>query len=465
MSPSRARPSAQTVATFGFNVPCRRFMITSNIARDRRFPVVDEFVLRLLHLAERLPTARLATFFGFSKDETATVLSDLQTRGLVAFVGDDIELSPKAQKLFKGGRDGFPEIVQVETWVDRLWFDLISRNMLAPERTRSLGHLIDLKPPNAAAALPVAFAREAFQDNFPDFLRTIRRINNPEQFSLYSVSDVMPDRFGYVVVSGAMELELEPKPRLTPRLFTVDVQDFAKYRPLMEAMHAALGRLTEPETSVASLAEFRRLTGEPSFAPHQTPDGLLDLNSWLAARSKTRPPVVGASYLERNVATLARALDRHCRRRLGGRRPEVVPLTWFRPTGSSWGVSQDLGRVGPQLAGVLKRHLGGGWTPRSTLVGPASSRRETMAFGRLFDRGRLAPAGHLSAGTEVLYLHGLAAMVLTRAPLTSAISIPIGVVLSEEEDLQRLEGALRPSNQKGFENLWSKSEAADAVGV
>jgi hypothetical protein len=42
-----------TVCTYGFNVPCRRFLIRANVTRDRRLPVVDEFVLRTLKLCER----------------------------------------------------------------------------------------------------------------------------------------------------------------------------------------------------------------------------------------------------------------------------------------------------------------------------------------------------------------------------------------------------------------------------
>jgi hypothetical protein len=59
-----------TVSTYGFNVPCRRFLITANITRDKRFPVVDEFVLRVLKLCERVPVKRLGAYFGFSKAET-----------------------------------------------------------------------------------------------------------------------------------------------------------------------------------------------------------------------------------------------------------------------------------------------------------------------------------------------------------------------------------------------------------
>ena len=181
---------SQEIATYGFNVPCRRFLVTSNITRDRRLPIADEFVLRVLRVGGRLSAARLGAYFGYSPNETATLLLDLANRGLVILIGDDVELAPSSFEMFRASGDNFPRIVDLETWVDRLWFDLVSRNMLAPERTRPLDHLIDLKPTAHANSMPADFARAAFEDNFREFLRRVRKINNPDEFALYSVSEL-----------------------------------------------------------------------------------------------------------------------------------------------------------------------------------------------------------------------------------------------------------------------------------
>ena len=77
-----------TIRSFGFNIPCRRFLIRANVARDRRLSVVDEFVLRALKLCEDVPVRRLATYFGFTAAETETVMADLASSGLVTVVGD-----------------------------------------------------------------------------------------------------------------------------------------------------------------------------------------------------------------------------------------------------------------------------------------------------------------------------------------------------------------------------------------
>jgi hypothetical protein len=66
------------IRPLGFNVPCRQFLIEAQVTRDKRMPVVDEFVLRVLRLCESLSIKRLGAFFGFSQMETQVVLADLQ---------------------------------------------------------------------------------------------------------------------------------------------------------------------------------------------------------------------------------------------------------------------------------------------------------------------------------------------------------------------------------------------------
>lgn len=83
-----ARMETMTVNTFGFNVPCRRFLITVNVTRDRRMPLVDEFYLRVLKLCERAPVRRLGAYFGFSQSEMDVVTNDLAARSLIELDGD-----------------------------------------------------------------------------------------------------------------------------------------------------------------------------------------------------------------------------------------------------------------------------------------------------------------------------------------------------------------------------------------
>ncbi len=214
MTSGAAEPT--TVSTFGFNIPCRRFLLRANVTRDRRLPVVDEFVLRALKVCEFVPVRRLATYFGFTAAEIEMVLADLTSVGLVTVEGDTAQLHPSAQEHFRGSEDGTPHVIEVESWVVRLWFDLVSKNMASPDRARSAKNLIDIRPSNMARDLPASFAKKAFEENFAEYLRKVRRVPNPDRFALYSVSKSIPERFGSLVFRLDENLVFDPEPRLLP---------------------------------------------------------------------------------------------------------------------------------------------------------------------------------------------------------------------------------------------------------
>ena len=436
------------VVTYGFNVPCRRFLLTAHVTRDRRMPIADEFILRLLKLTDKLEASRLGAFFGFTPIETATVLQDLQRKKHVVLAGDKVQLTAAAHEKFRTGQDGMPHILELETWVDRVWFDLISRNITPNDRTRQVEHLINLMPSPDAKVLPTTFARAAFEQNFVEYLRRVRGYNNPDAVSLYAVSDVTADRYGTVVAYGAMDLQLAPEPRLNSRLLKVEVEDRARYRALSDAMHDAVRRLTHPEPSQAGYADFRRLTADTTVSEHVQSAPHFSLAGWLSdprtSATPHRTAIFGASYIERNLEAMQRAIKRNVVSRLQTAKPARLELYWMRPVGTAWGASPDLPDFLKNLSGFVRHKLGTQLDVYSSLVAPPSARDETRKrFRRLFDRGLVAPAGYLTTGTEVVYLIGVAALVLTQVRVEKAIEVPVGFVLTGEADLRRLEQALK----------------------
>lgn len=89
------------VRSFGFNIRCRRFLLRAIVRRDRRLPVVDEFVLRALKICEDVPARRLATYFGFTPTETGTVMADLKGAGLITLEGDTARLHLSARRAWR----------------------------------------------------------------------------------------------------------------------------------------------------------------------------------------------------------------------------------------------------------------------------------------------------------------------------------------------------------------------------
>lgn len=248
------------VSSFGFNVPCREFIIAAQVTRDKRMPMVDEFVLKALDLCESISVPRLTRFFGFSQTEMEIVLADLQTRTLITLEGNEVTLHATGKELFRTAGDGPPVITDVQSFPARIWFDLISKNMIRSRGLHNVKNLIGLAPSLGRSDIPESFAREAFHDNFRDYLRLIRRIKNPEAWGLYAISDVAPGRFSYAQISGKQSLVPGGLPKLETTLIETDNDRPQKLRLLTDAMSHALQRLSDPEPTAAARSEYVRLT-------------------------------------------------------------------------------------------------------------------------------------------------------------------------------------------------------------
>jgi hypothetical protein len=184
MTDSSDKSDRILVDAVGFRIPCRRFSFVLNVSRDRRLPVVDEFVLRLLRMFERIPVQRLRTFFGFSVREMEIVLSDLVARGHVLLEGEFASLQPAADELFSSSADGMPRMVSVETWNETVSFDMVASTILPSERSYGSRHLIEVTPSALSKEVPRRFAEEAFTSNFRDFVRNNKGTGDADSIHL-----------------------------------------------------------------------------------------------------------------------------------------------------------------------------------------------------------------------------------------------------------------------------------------
>ncbi|MGU3404926.1 hypothetical protein [Methylobacterium brachiatum] len=442
----RSRPQPIPICTFGFNIPCRRFLVTANVTRDRRVPVVDEFALRILKLSERIQIRRLGSYLGLSQMETNVVVDDLVRRGLIVTYGDSLELHPSSHEHFRAGDEDGIKIMETDAWTDRLWFDLVSRNMMRPDRSRPLSNGIQIAVDGMALGLPTEFAREAFQANFSEYIRDVRRVENPDRFSLYSISDVLPERFGSIMLLGSEGLLFEPQPRLVPQLLDVEIHQSARYRPLSVALLDAYRSLKGAEPTGAGFAEFRRLTGATPLGRELGSENDFDLNTWFgsdaANRASGRQTVFGSPYVERNRGLFIKMLEEHALPLLKERSESRFELVWFRPGGTKWGVSPDLQEMIIGIRNCVRHALPRRVRFTSTLVTPKSHTYAFARFERIFDGGVISPRGFLSPSVEVILLRGVAAMVLVAVRISRTISTSVGYVITDRPGVALLEEAI-----------------------
>jgi hypothetical protein len=451
-----------TIATFGFNVPCRRFIITANVTRERRLPVVDEFYLRTLKLCDRVPVRRLGAFLGLSEAETEIVTNDLVARNLVQVSGDNVELHPATHEMFQRmTEDGVPRITQIDTWVDHVWFDLVSRNIMRAERTRAGRNLADIPVDSLARTMPSAYARETFERNFGAYLKEIRRIQDADGLGLYSISGVEPGRFGYVVARGREDLVFDGKFKIVPHMLEADAVQTEAFRPLSDAIWDAYRRLTSPSASRAALAEFSHIASDTSISEAHRDGDYFDVLDWYATQQegKQRQPVMGAAYLERNVDFLLKTLED---KSASGLTPKTskLELIWYRPTGTAWGSSPDLDAALSALRSAVRTKLSKEIALRSLLFVPQISRNEQNSrFERHFDEAYIVPAGYLSPSIEVLLIEGVAALITVLVRVNSEVNVPAGFVVSDSKSLEDLAGALTPAKVRSQSPLWRKAQS------
>jgi hypothetical protein len=440
-----------------FQIACRRFTIRATVTRDRQLGVVDEYVLRLLAVLERISVTRLRAWFGFSESEMETVLLDLgERRSWIEFDGDEVMLAPAGRELFRSvGADGVPHIVEVAPLVGDVWFDLVSRGMVPRSRSRNVDYLVRLREQSSARELPEAFAREAFEANFRDYARRIRRFPDADAVNLYSISDVYGGSYGYQVLPAVLALDVE---KLVVRPTFPDLEDGAGgFQKLTVAANDAWVGLSVPDVAPTTAAEFERMTGETKLADvirsPSSPD------AWRLALSPA--PVagfkatIGASYLPENASPFIDLVGE------SGLPAQTVEIHWLRPSGSAWGRTLKVAETLHGLREALRNAGVGGVVTR--LAMPRSTHRSIRAnHRRLFDRGTLLPQGRLPANLEILLVPGVAAMVNVHVPL-SGHGVPIGGIVTDPKRLARIADRINASAEEGAESLWAEAPPT-AVG-
>lgn len=429
------------VNTFGFNIPVREFVISAQVTRDKRMPLVDEFILRALNIVEKVSISKLARYFNFEGADIGVVLADLQGRSLVSVSGDNVSLHPSAQELFRtAANKEAPTIATVEEFHASVWFELIGQSLISRKGPHNVRNLLYLKPSGLDKDFGPDFAREAFDANFQHFLRRIQGVHNADQWSLYSILDVQPGRLSYAQLAGREQLILGAHPKVEPVLLPEDDDRAPSMRRLVAAMADELRHVGGASASASARDEYSRLVGSDAVKRAMRSDGFLDIVEWLGfeayAESGPTQAIIGYPYIERNLRSLATVLPDTKRAASSQERGDIV---WLRPGGTNWGVSEDLGKFLAELRALLRQHLGPGSVASTLLIPSSVPSRAGKTFERLFDRGVQLPPSSLPAGLELLLVPGIAAVVCTMVPLSAETSVPVGLVTADPERVRKIE--------------------------
>jgi hypothetical protein len=422
--------------TFGFNLPCRQFVIAAERTKERRLPMVDEFILRTLLVVQSISADRLARFFGFEGRDLGISISDLQSRGLIAVDGDQLSLHPSAQEMFRTSSETEPTITVAEPLHADVWFDLVTKHMVSGRGLRHVPHLISIP---TKQTLDEKEARTAFHDNFRDYLRIAKNDKNASQWSLYSILDVHAGRYSSVQIAGSETLSLQGAPKVECRLQLENDDRKGRVRQLTEAMAGQLSSRDHAAPSQAAFTDFARMFGQIDWARWFRPDGSFDLMGWFDQETRSSPehtvPLLGYPYVERNRKEIASLLEAA---RLDAAGDSRWQLCWLRPGGSRWGATEDVPLTLEALRGVIRARVKGGMLS-STLVSPPSVLdKDATTFSRIFDRGCRAPAKGAPLALEVIVVANTVAVASVMVALSPTIHVPLGYATMDETLVQRI---------------------------
>src|SRR3546814_9566132 len=136
-----------------------------------------------------------------------------------------------------------------------------SSDVCSSDLFRQLPNLLAIRDQPSARQIPESFAREAFEQNFHDYARRVRRHPDADRLAIYSVSEVEAGIYGYQPMPAECVLDVGVKLESSMRMPFAEA-DPARFAVLSLAATDAWAMLAGPEQSASGLDDYERLTGD-----------------------------------------------------------------------------------------------------------------------------------------------------------------------------------------------------------
>jgi hypothetical protein len=417
-----------------FKLPSRMYGIHYQVADKARFSLTAEFLLRILKALGQTAESEIASFFSFSAEETAFVVSSAERKGYVVRNGNKVVLTADGDELFSSGADE-PALYEVQRRHGWFMFDLIS---LCPGRMQSLSRF-----ERALPELPLldragsADARSRIKAAFRKHFTEIKFINSGkvgERSSLLSISDeIAAGERKFSIVPVRINLRQDDgmtiEPDLTEWMTGVDLDNRMS---VIESCGEVLRNSVHSDAS----AEDRGVEVINTFVPELMKRSIrkgvfnrrdfLNLAAKLAGNiRKDRPTarIYGSLWLERNAEKIGAA------RRYANSKGEnnVAPIIWLRPDLPNWGCSQKLQQIVDFLIEPEQEPEHDKISDSILLSLPDHNTK--WRFGDVFDRililndGAHAPPRDL----ELLFQPRGFCAAMTHAPIGGGVNYPVAL--------------------------------------
>ncbi|CAG4890804.1 hypothetical protein [Paraburkholderia gardini] len=467
--PSRSAESVdeQVIVLDSIDVllPCRRFAVSFKVSERGSVSPTSEFLLRLLHAADGVLEADIASFFGFNQRELSFVLEEVTSRDYVSRSNGQAWLTASGQSLFLEDQQS-PAIYAVEKRTESVSFDLLS---LCPVDLRGLSvFAMKLDELPVLDVEIVANARQrvpkAFWTHFSElFLASDRKLANKKP-TLYSIDNVVAgDRFSTIVPITVTATTGRPHAAEADLSHWREAQQLEDRYTVVESVTAFMETLKVSKRP-DDIQGYQLLTKwAPDFLREFIRrDGLAVERYFHAAGTRAgelrsdRPtvPLLGTLFTPANNERLHNAVRYALER--SANKPLIVEIQWIVPE-VRWGHTRVLPATLNSIERLLFPEPSGDAEPQRVSATAITRNPLPRYLAEAFDHHQfLAEQAAIAPAVEVFIIPDLVCAVLVHAPIkaNNGIPVPLGflsfdasVVQRVAEDLGKIAARETPTGQ------------------
>lgn len=435
-------------------LPTQEFFVRCQVTVERQVPVMTEFAVRLLHIADRIPVSVFATYFGLGGSECRDLIDSLAQEGLMEVQDDLISLTSYASARFVTSEDGIPRFTKIAERKTRTVFDLATFSPL-PSRVASganWGNTLELdwSREQDSSSNTVDRASDAFHRNFTE----IERINQSDEtrraFSVYKVEEISAGKRNTLPI---------------PITFTIDASgqvnyDFAdelNYLPetlRSRVIQLAAERIGSLEKKQDHFNEFVSVFEDEVLRRYVEPDGMR-FGDYIREVHATdvgvtydtgqTNSVLGALYMTRNMTQVVSAIKRSFSQI--SRLPEderLHEIFWVLPETLLWGRTELVKNLLQVIQEAAEEEFG--FSIEITAVCSTdqfeSESRLAQVARPLLDAGfsdvLLGPGLSNAERFELLLLPGFYMAALYQASAAgSSVHVPVGFQTTNKRKLKK----------------------------
>ena len=160
-----------------FRLPCRQFLFEYQSVDEVQFPIMIEFLLRLIKAAKSVSDQEIKDFFRLSWEECNYVTNKIINIGYATRRDDAIFLTSVGEQLFSTSNDE-PSIFQYKKYRTVFGFDLISCMPVSKSYLSKFANIFEELDVSIGTKKSIEQVRENLRQNF---LHTLIEHNRPEE--------------------------------------------------------------------------------------------------------------------------------------------------------------------------------------------------------------------------------------------------------------------------------------------